>query len=292
MTSAYSQSAANVNKTWVLIILFTALTTGVCYAAGLAFNSPWLAGVGVAFALGQSAIGYWFGDKIALSSAGAVRATSEDSPQLFEMVQNLSKIAGIPTPAIYISPDSSANAFACGRDPEHASICFNQGILELLDRNEIEGVTAHELSHVKNRDTLVMTVVAVLASVLAFIADIGGRVAIFGGNRDNKSGPAGMIFFIVLMVFAPFAALLIQMAVSRSREFLADATAVTLTRYPTGLITALEKLYQSPVPSSHYSTATNHFFIAPPKQSFGQKISNIMSTHPTIEQRVNALKQM
>lgn len=294
MKSAYSQSSSNVSKTWILIILFTALVTGICYAAGLYFNMPWLAFIGLLLALGQGFVGYQFGDKIALSSVGAKQVKSEDSPQLYEMVQNLSKIAGIPTPKIYISPDESANAFACGRDPEHASICFNQGIISLLDRNEIEGVTAHELAHIKNRDILVMTVVSVLAGVIAFIADIGGRLAFFGGgNSDSDSkNPFGMILFIALLIFAPFVGLLIQMGVSRSREFLADATAVTMTRYPEGLVHALEKLYASPVPSSHYSSATSHFFIAPPKQTFGQKVSGLFSTHPPIEQRVAALKQM
>ncbi|MEI6728923.1 MAG: M48 family metallopeptidase [bacterium] len=292
--SAYSQQSNNVQKTWILIFVFIGLVSGMFYVIGR-YQGSWLWPVlGLVISLSQALIAYFAGDKIALAANGAKEVEYNDAPKIFEIVQNLSKIAGIPTPKIYISPDQSANAFACGRDPEHASICLNQGILDLLDKNELEGVIAHELSHIKNRDILVMTVTMVLSSVVSFVADIGFRIMFWGGDRKNKENqnPILLVLYIATIILAPIVSALIQFAISRQREFLADATGVTLTRYPEGLISALEKLYQSPVPSSHYSTATDHFFIAPPKKSFGQKTANLFSTHPSIEDRVQALKNM
>jgi heat shock protein HtpX len=292
--SAYSQQSNNVQKTWILIFVFIGLVSGMFYVIGW-YQGSWLWPVlGLIISLSQALIAYFAGDKIALAANGAREVEYKEAPKIFEIVQNLSKIAGIPTPKIYISPDPSANAFACGRDPNHASICLNQGILDLLDKNELEGVIAHELSHVKNRDILIMTVTMVLSSVVSFVADIGFRIMFWGGDRKNKENqnPILLILYIATIILAPIVAALIQFAVSRQREFLADATGVTLTRYPEGLISALEKLYQSPTPSTHYSTATSHFFIAPPKKSFGQKASSLFSTHPSIEDRVQALKNM
>ena len=292
--SAYSQQSNNVKKTWVLIFVFIGLVSAMFYIIGL-YQGSWIWPIiGFVISLLQALIAYYAGDKIALASSGAQLVSYQEAPKIHEMVQNLSKIAGIPVPKIFISPDLSANAFACGRDPEHASICLNQGILDLLDKNELEGVIAHELSHVKNRDILVMTVTMVLSSVVSFIADIGFRIMFWGGDRKDKENqnPILLILYIATIILAPIVAALIQFAVSRQREFLADATGVTLTRYPEGLISALQKLYQNPVPSSHYSTATAHFFIAPPKKSFGQQAVSLFSTHPTVQDRVEALKRM
>jgi heat shock protein HtpX len=292
--SAYSQRYNNIRQTWLLIFVFVGLISGVFYIIGLYQGSYVWPIIGLFISLAQAFIAYFFGDKIALASSGAREVKYEEAPKIYEIVQNLSKIAGIPAPKIHISPDKSANAFACGRDPNHASICLNQGILDILDKNELEGVIAHELSHIKNRDILVMTVTMVLASVASFVADIGFRILLWGGNkkdRENQS-PVVLILYIATIILAPIVAGLIQMAVSRQREFLADATAVTLTRYPEGLINALTKLYKNPIPSEHYATSMNHFFIAPPKKSFGEKVSGLFSTHPKIEERVEALSKM
>lgn len=294
MVSAYSQQSVNVRKTWLLIFLFIGLVSAVFYAFGAYYGNSGFAIFGLIISLVQALVAYYFGASIALGVAGAKEVSSDEAPQIHNLVDNLSKIAGIPKPKVYISPDPSANAFACGRDPEHASICLNQGILKLLNKNELEGVIAHELSHIKNRDILVMTVTMVLASVISFIADIGFRVMWWGGgnrNNENKS-PVVLILFIVAIILAPVVATLIQLAVSRSREYLADATAVTITRYPNGLINALQKLYESPVPTNHYSTAMNHFYISPPKRSWGEQISGLFSTHPNIQERINALEKM
>jgi heat shock protein HtpX len=295
MTSAYSYQNGNVQKTWILLFLFVGIVSGLFYGFGLYTHNPIFGVIGLIVSLGQAVFAYFGGEKLALMSAGAKEIQYEDSPQIFEMVQNLSRIAGIPVPKIHISPDPSANAFACGRDPKHASICFNQGILDLLDKNELEGVAAHELSHVKNRDTLVMTVTMVLSSVVSFVADTGMRMMFWGGGNDDKengNNPAVMILFIIGIMLAPFVSLMIQMAISRQREYLADASAVVLTRYPQGLISALDKLYSSPVPTNHFSTATSHFYISPPKKEWGEKMQNFFSTHPSIADRTDRLSKM
>lgn len=293
--SAYSQQSNNVRQTWILIFIFVGFISGAFYIVGLYQGSMIWPIIGLILSVGQALIGYYFGDKIALSFAGAKEVTYDEAPKIHELVQNLSKIAGIPLPKIHISPDKSANAFACGRDPEHASICLNQGILDILNKAELEGVVAHELAHIKNRDILVMTVVMVLASVASFIADIGFRLLFWGGGRDrdnDSKSPVVLILYIATIILAPIVAALIQMAVSRKREYLADATGVTFTRYPEGLISALTKLYNNPVPAQNYSTSMNHFFIAPPKKSFNQKVSGLFNTHPAIEERLEALKKM
>jgi heat shock protein HtpX len=291
--SAYSQQRANVKETYLLIFIFIGLVSSIFLIFAYALDNIWISVVGLALSIAQALGAYYFGDKIALSVARAKQIKYEDNPQIFEMVQNLSKIADIPVPKIYISPDPSANAFACGRDPKHASVCFNQGILNLLNKNELEGVTAHELSHIKNRDILVMTVTMVLASTVAFISDIGGRLLWSGGrNSKGSKSPVILIFAIITIIIAPIVATMIKLAVSRKREFLADATGVTLTRYPQGLASALNKLYTNPVPSNNYSTSMAHFYIAPPKKTFGEKIAGVFSTHPPIEERIEALKKM
>jgi heat shock protein HtpX len=293
--SAYSHQNSNIRKTWILIFFFIGLVSAIFYGFATYYNQPFIAIIGLILSLSQAFVAYFFGDKIALAYNGAEEVNSQQAPRIHNLVENLTKIAGIPKPKIYISPDPSANAFACGRDPNHASICLNKGLLDILDKNELEGVIAHELSHIKNRDILVTTVTMVLASLVSFLADIGLRLMFWGGRRDDEDSPKNPVFFVIyllVILLAPVVSLLIQMAVSRSREFLADATAVTITRYPEGLIHALEKLYHSPVPTNHYSTATSHFFIAPPKKSWGEKVNNLFSTHPAIEDRIQALGKM
>jgi heat shock protein HtpX len=292
--SVYSQQSRNQTSTMLLMFLFVGLVSSIFYGFATITGNGSLAYVGLAISLGQCGVAYFFGDKMALASSGAQKLDENQMLPIHEMVQNLAKIAGIPAPKIFISPDPSPNAFACGRSPKNASICLNQGILDLLNRSELEGVIAHELSHIKNRDILIMTVSMVLASVISFLADFGIRANMFGGrDRDNKNNsPLILVFYVFLMVIAPLLSALIQMAVSRQREFLADATAVTMTRYPQGLQNALSKLYQSPVPSRHYSTAMNHFFISPPKKSWNEKINTFFSTHPSLDERIKALDGM
>ena len=292
--SAYSVQNKNQRNTWILILLFVGLVSALFYFFGWYYNSPLIAVIGLMFSLGQAFTAYYFGDSIALTVAGAKQVDEKEASQLHILIENLTKVAGIPKPKVFVSPDESANAFACGRDPEHASICVNLGLLKLLNKSELEGVLAHEISHIKNRDILIMTVTMVLSSLISFLADVGFRLSFFGGgdSREKNNSPILLVFYLITIALAPFISILIQMAVSRSREYLADASAVVLTRYPEGLVSALNKLYVSPVPSSHYSTSMNHFYIAPPKKQFGQKISQLFSTHPSLEDRVSALQKM
>jgi heat shock protein HtpX len=290
--SVYSQQASNVRKTWFLMIFFVSLISGLFYLMATVFNQPSLVFVGLTISIGQSFVGYFWGGNIAISMAGGQEISQETNPSIYNLVENLSRTAGIPIPKIFVSPDPSANAFACGRDPKHANICLNQGLVDLLDKNQLEGVIAHELAHIKNRDTLIMTMVSILSGVITFVVDFGFRSMMWGSGDDDNQSPLVFVFYIALSIIAPIISTLIAMSVSREREFLADATAVTMTRYPEGLITALEKLYISPIPTEHYSTSTNHFYIAPPKQSFGGNIQGWFSTHPKIEERVEALRKM
>jgi heat shock protein HtpX len=294
MSSAYSIQSTNVTKTYGLILVFVLLVVGVFYGLGAYFNNPILTLIGLAIGIIQPLIGYFWGSSLALKAAGATEVSYDQHPQLHEIVENLSRIAGIPKPKVYVANDPSPNAFACGRDPEHAAICVNQGLLELLEKPELEGVIAHEIAHIKNRDILVMTMAAILASIIGIVADLGGRFALFGGgNSDNNNkNPLVFVLYLAIIFLAPLAAFLIQMAVSRSREYLADATAVTFTRYPRGLSSALNKLYSSPVPTNHFHTSTSHFYISPPKRSFGQSVQSWMSTHPPLESRIAALDQL
>jgi heat shock protein HtpX len=292
--SAYSQQSRNLWNTWILIFTFIGLVSAVFYVIGIYQGSLVWPVIGLSISLAQAFMAFFVGDKIALSVARAKQISYDNSPKLMEMVQNLSKIADIPMPKVHISPDQSANAFATGRNPRKASIVLNQGILDLLSKAELEGVIAHELAHIKNRDTLLMTVAMVLSSVVSFIADIGFRIMIFGGNnRDSKNNsPILLILYLATIILAPIISAILQLAISRQREFLADATAVTFTRYPEGLIGALQKLYNNPTPTEHYATSMNHFYIAPPKRSFGEKMQGLFSTHPPIKERVAALQKM
>jgi heat shock protein HtpX len=292
--SAYSYQSANQRKTFILLFIFVGLVSAIFYGFSTYYNSPIFAIFGLVLSVGQAFFAYYAGGSLAIMSAGGQEVSEQEAPQIHIMVENLSKVAGIPKPKIFISPDPSPNAFACGRDPEHANICLNQGILDLLDKNELEGVIAHELSHVQNRDILVMSVTMVLASIISFITDFAFRMMWWSGNSrddDNKS-PVVFIIYIIALVLAPIVALLIQMAISRSRERLADASAVVMTRYPQGLMSALTKLYNSPIPTQHYSTATSHFYISPPKQKWGEKVQGLFSTHPPLEERIEALRKL
>lgn len=293
MASAYTIQRNNSTRTILLITIFVLVTVGFFYALGFYFQNPIFSFIGLALGIGQPLIGYFFGDKIALSFARAKQVEYDESPQLHEMIENLSRIAGIPKPKVYISPDPSPNAFATGRNPKTASVCFNQGILDILNKNELEGVAAHELAHIKNRDTLIMTIAAILASVVGILADFAGRAALFGfgGNNENRNPLFTILYFVIILII-PVVTFLLQMAVSRSREFVADATAVTFTRYPDGLKNALLKLHNNPVPATTAHSFTNHLYIAEPKQNFGQKIGGLFSTHPPVEQRVANLESM
>jgi heat shock protein HtpX len=296
MATLYTQQSTNVFKTYVLMSSFAIMVIAVCYGVAWYFGNPSILYIGAIFAVGTSVGSYWFSDKIVLKMTNAVPATLEDNRELYNIVENLSIAAGLPMPKVYIVNDPAPNAFATGRDPEHAVVAATTGLLELLDRNELEGVMAHELAHVGNRDMLVMTVAVVLAGFIAIVADILTRSLIFGGGNNRDRHPAFLIIGVVGIILAPLAAKMIQLAISRKREYLADATGALLTRYPEGLASALEKISNTARPMKKASHATAHLFISDPFQDkekgIMHKIGGLFQTHPPAADRIAKLREM
>ena len=298
MASLYTEQSRNIWRTWLLMGVFLILVILIGFAASYYFNSSLILYVAVAFAFGMNFFAYWKSDSIALSSARAREVSYTEQPELHRIVENLSITAGLPKPRVYVIDDAAPNAFATGRDKEHAAIAVTTGLLGMLEQNELEGVIAHELSHIGNRDILVMTAAVVLVGFISIIADIALRVSFWGGsgNRDRNSNgnPLLLIGAIVAIIVAPLAAQLMQLAISRRREFLADADGALLTRYPEGLESALAKIGGYEAPMQHASNATAHLFITNPFGAHpkGQFIQKLFSTHPPIEDRIAALEGM
>ena len=267
------------------------------YAVSWYLNDPSLVYIALIFALMMNIGSYWFSDKVVLGMTGAEPITKAEAPELYNVVENLAITAGLPMPKVYIMHDPSPNAFATGRDPEHAVVAATTGLLALLDRTELEGVMAHEMSHIGNRDMLVMTVAVVLAGFVAMLADFLSRALMFGGGDNRDRSPILLVLGIAGIILAPIAAQMIQLAISRKREYLADASAALLTRYPEGLASALEKISRSHQPMASASHATAHLFISDPyaaegKSSIGEKISNLFATHPPAADRIRILREM
>jgi heat shock protein HtpX len=247
----------------------------------------------------MSFISYWYSDKIVLSMAGAIPVALKDNPELYRLIENLCITAGLPLPKIYIIPEQQINAFATGRNPKHAVVAVTQGALQKLNKTELEGVLAHELSHIGNRDMLLSTVVVVLAGTIALLSNFFLRMSFFGGfgrrNRDEERvGVVLLIAGLVAAILAPIAAQLIQLAISRRRESLADASGALLTRYPEGLAAALEKIEHDEVPMRTANTATSHLYIDSPfkQEQKTHWFVRLFMTHPPIEERIKALRQM
>ncbi len=240
----------------------------------------------------MNVISYWYSDKIVLSMAGAHRADRKQHFDLYTTVENLAITAGLPMPRVYIINDPSPNAFATGRDKDHAVVAVTTGLLAILEKNELEGVIAHELSHIGNKDMLLSTVIVVLVGFVAILADFFMRSLIFGGGRDRDGkGNFLMIVGIVLSILAPIFVMIIQLAISRKREFLADASGALLTRYPEGLASALEKISKFSRPMKKQSKAISHLYISDPKgKSLSMKVSGMFATHPSTEERVKRLR--
>jgi len=283
------------------VLVFVVLVVALGWLISYIYNSPVILLIAILIALFQSLIGYYAGDQIILSTSGANQIQKKDNPMLYNVVENLCIASGLPTPKIYIIPDPMPNAFATGRDPKNASVAVTTGLLERLNKDELEGVIAHEMSHVGNYDIRLMMMVSILVSVIALVSDIFIRSQWLGlgrrrGNNDNSGGLL-LIIGIVAAVLAPILAMLIQLAISRKREYLADADGALLTRYPDGLASALEKISEYNQPMQKVSTATAHLFIADPdgksddddKPSF---FARILSTHPPIKDRINILRHL
>ncbi len=298
----YSQIDSNRRKTWLLIAVFTGIVALAGWAFGTYYDQDGNTGLVLALciSLGMTLISWFAGDRIALSTAGAMELTDRATfPTLWNLVENLAITSGIPKPRIFIVEDDSPNAFATGRDPQHASICVTTGLLRRMEKAELEGVLAHELSHVKNYDTRVMMLAVVLVGALTLLGDWFLRGAFFGrrrGGRDREGGEIGgilMIVGIVFLVLSPVIGQLMKMAISRRREYLADATGALLTRYPEGLARALEKIRDANIPMQRASSATNHLWISEPQRvGLGTRVAGLFATHPPIEDRIAKLRQM
>ena len=295
MATLYTQQSRNIRKTYLLMGVFLVLVIAVGYSAAWYLNNPLILYVTAFLAILTNIYSYWYSDRLVLRMTGAQPVSKAQAPELYTIVENLAITAGLPMPKVYLIDDPSPNAFATGRNPEHAVVAATTGLLQILDRSELEGVMAHEMAHVANRDILVMTVAVVLAGFVAILADIFMRFLWFGGGDRNRH-PAFLIIGILGIVLAPIAAKLIQMAVSRRREYLADASGALLTRYPEGLASALEKITQHAQPMRKASHATAHLFIADPfngtTRGLMQKMSGWFQTHPPAAERISRLRNM
>lgn len=297
----YNNIGSNKRKTWLLMIFFILFFFGVSYVLGKSLGYGLsLAGIMLIISGLMSFASYYYSDKIVLSMSGAKEVDKKSHREFHDIVENLSIASGLPMPKIYVIQDPAPNAFATGRDPRHAAIAATTGILEKLSRSELEGVIGHELSHVKNYDTRLMGVVSILAGSLAILADFFLRSLWWGGNDDDRGRNGNGIFIVlglVAAILAPIAATLIQLAISRRREYLADADGALLTRYPEGLARALEKIADDRNILKSASNATAHLYIENPfKVDTGRKtksfLAGLFSTHPPLEERIRILRNM
>lgn len=295
MSTLYTQQDKNVHRTWLLMSLFLVIIIGLGYFISYYYQSPVILYIAIIFSVVMNIVSYWYSDKIVLSVSRALEADKNQYHDLYNIVENLSITAGLPMPKVYIINDPSPNAFATGRNKEHAVVCVTTGVLRILDKNELEGVIAHELSHIGNRDILLSTVVVVLVGFISLLANIFIRGSMFSGGRSRERGEAGgiiMIAGIIFTILSPIVATLIQLAISRKREYLADASGALLTRYPEGLASALKKISDANIPMQHPNAATAHLFISDPFRGLGKKTASLFSTHPPVEDRIKALISM
>jgi heat shock protein HtpX len=289
----YHEQSKNVLKTWLLMVVFLAVIVAIGYVFAMVYNNIGILLIAIVFSLFMNFFSYWYSDKIVLAMYRAQPIVKEQNSQLWNVVENLSITAGLPMPRVYIIPDAAPNAFATGRNKGHAAVAVTSGLLQTLNRTELEGVIAHELSHIGNRDILISTVIIVLVGFVSILSQIFMRGLIFGGGRRGNDREGGnaifMLIGIALAILSPIAVTLIQLSVSRKREYLADASGVLLTRYPEGLASALEKISQNDQPMKQASKATAHLFIENPFGAAGRKVSGLFSTHPPVEDRIRIL---
>lgn len=292
----YNQIAANKRRTWFLLALFVIVILFLGGTLGVMVDAP-ISGLGIAgiITIVMGLLGYFQGDTVALFASGAKKITKSEHPDLWNVVENLAIADGLPTPNIYIIEDSSPNAFATGRDPNHASVAVTTGLLAVLDRSELEGVMAHELAHIKNYDIRVMTIVVVLVGTILLLSDIITRTMfIKRSDRGRNDGAAIMLIAgLLLAILSPLFAQLIKLAISREREYLADASGALTTRYPEGLARALEKIASIDQPLRRANHATAHLFLANPfDPHVTKKFELWFGTHPPIEERIKRLRGM
>jgi heat shock protein HtpX len=298
MATLYTEQGKNVRKTWLLMAGFLAFIIFIGWFLSYYYGNPAILLFAIIFSLVMNIASFWHSDKIALAVSGARPIAREDNPELWNVVENLAITAGLPMPKLYLINDPAPNAFATGRDKEHAAVAVTEGLLRTLNKTELEGVIAHELSHVGNRDILLSTVVVTLVGLITLASHFFLRARFFGfGGRGNNERGGGqlqavmMIVGVVLMILSPVIATIIQLAISRKREFLADASGALLTRYPEGLASALKKISSFNQPMIRANNATAHLFISNPfgRQKIGSGIVKLFMTHPPVEERIEAL---
>ncbi len=298
MASIYTQADSNTRKTWFLITGFLVFVIVIGWLFGYLLNNDGILIFAVILSVLMSIGSYWYSDKIVLAMSGAVPVEHNQNPELYHIVENLCITAGLPAPKIYIIKEQQPNAFATGRNAKHAVVAVTEGLLNRLNKTELQGVLAHELSHIGNKDMLLSTVVVILAGIIAMLSNMFLRISFWQGRRnsddDNKAGALLAILGLAAAILAPIAATLLQLAISRKREFLADADGALLTRYPEGLARALEKISADQTPMRTANTATSHLYISSPfkgKQSASWFVKLFM-THPPVEERIKALRDM
>lgn len=294
----YTHRDSNIRKTWIVFTMFFVGVILLGWVFAQIYGDPSILFIAVIFSTLMSVISYWYSDKIVLRMSGARPIIDNDpiSKDLYNIVENLSITAGLPMPKLYLIPDEAPNAFATGRDPQHSVIAVTSGLLKRLDKSELEGVLAHELSHIGNRDMLLSTIVVVLVGFVALLSDWFLRSMHFSGMRnrdnDNKAGGALMLIGIVLALLSPLIATLLQLAISRRREFLADTSGALLTRYPEGLASALQKISADPHQLRTANNATAHLYFENPFKGRNRLnwLAKLFMTHPPVEERIKALK--
>lgn len=299
MASIYSHRDSNVRKTWIMFVIFFVVVIGAGWVFSQIYGDPTILYFAAIFAIFMNVLSYWFSDKIVLSMHKAKEIKFADNKELYRIVENLAITAGLPMPKLYIVDEAQLNAFATGRNPKHSVIAVTRGLLEKLNRTELEGVLAHELSHIGNRDMLVSTVAVVLVGFVAILSDIFLRSMWFGSSRrsnsKNNGGAVILIIGIAFAILAPIFLRLMRLAISRRRESLADASGALLTRYPEGLASALEKIARDTTPMKRNNNSTSHLWIDDPFNHLGDEktpwLHKIFMTHPPIYERINALRE-
>lgn len=296
MRNFFTEIENNKTKTYIIVFFFTLFIVGLSYLASLYYGKGsfgMLLGMGLIFSGISSFVSYYYSDKMILSMSGAREIQRKDSPEIYNLVENLCLGVGLPTPKVYIIEDTAMNAFATGRDPQHGVVCLTTGIISRLSKQELEGVIAHELAHIGNYDIRLSSIVSILVGTIIFISDWVTHGMFYGGGSDDRDMPAWMgILFIVIIIASPIIATLIQLAISRNREYLADATAASMTRYPEGLAKALEKISGDKEILEAANGATAHLYISNPLKNSGKMIANLFSTHPPIDERIRRLREM
>jgi len=296
MATLYSQKQSNVWKTWFLMTGFFLLVILVGWILSYYFNSTAILYIAVIVSVLSSIGSYWFSDSLVLAMSNAKEISMKDEPELYRLVENLCITVGLPTPRIYVIDEEQPNAFATGRDENHAVVAVTKGLLISLERSELEGVLAHELAHIRNKDILLQTVVVVMAGLISIASDFFLRTVLWGGGDSDERGknPIILILGIVAIILAPIAATIIQLSISRKREFLADASGALITRYPEGLASALHKIAVDPNEMQRVNTATAHLYIESPLRGDRATswFSKLFMTHPPVEERIAALRNM